>query len=148
MEFLTFNFDSFGALFFPTYHTGKRIPCVLTLHPANPLPRLPFYPNLNLALSPPLDITAAASNADFRRRQQASGISRRDQNFCMNPSCLGSDKVWGDWRKQLKEPNIRDPEFDCSSHLKFLEALNSIPWKGRETDLKSNSRVSTCVLRW
>ena len=148
MDFFNIPFYFIWSFFFFFSNLSHREEDSLCPRSPSSPPRLPFYPNLNLALSPPLDIRAAASNVDFRRRRQASGISRRDQNFCTNPSCLGSNKFWGNWRRQLKEPNIKDPKFDCLSHLKFLEAVNSVPWKGRETDLKSSSRVSTCVLRW
>lgn len=55
-------------------------------------------------------------------------------------------QVWGTEGGNWKEPNSRDTKVCCLSHLKFLKALNRVTWKGRKTDLKSNSRVSTCVL--
>lgn len=86
--------------FFSTSRTHREEDSLCPLSPCSP-PRLLFYPNLNLALAPPLDITAAASDADFRGRRPPSGPSQRDQNFHMNPSCLGSNKVWGDWRNPI-----------------------------------------------
>lgn len=74
---------------------GEGDSYALSLHPATLITL--FHPNLNLALALYLDITTAASNVDFRKRQQPSGTSQSDQNFHTSLSCLG-------WKQGLGEP--------------------------------------------
>lgn len=113
-----------------TYHTGKEIPCVLALHPA---PELPFYPNLNLALSPPLDITAAASNADFRGgrpRASPGGIE-----FLHESELSGIKQGLGELKEATERTQYQGPQIWLPEPLKILGGTEQRPLKG-ETELE------------